>query len=180
MKYLKTYNKVNEGLRDKMKPKLEEEDIIKKIKHLHPDEKLLFGVKEGIIKIVELAIEEGANLGRRGLLDKIIRSNNIDMIELLLDNYYDDIDIDINELQSALQFLVLSNNLEMIKFLEKYNIILTDTSYLEDIINKCIYNGVSKETVTYLYDNYPFVREYVKSEILKLKNQIKKWQEYER
>ena len=180
MKYLKTYNKVNEGLRDKMKPKLEEEDIINKIKHLHPDEKLMFGVKEGIIKIVELAIKEGANLGRRGLLDKIIRSNNIDMIELLLDNYYDDIDININQLQSPLIYMVLTDNLEMIKFLEKYNLVLLEQFATYDIISKCIDKGVSKETITYLYDNYAFVRKYIESEILKLKNQIKKWQEYER
>ena len=52
---------INESVRDMMKPK-SDEDIIKSLSHLTPNEKLLKGAGEGIFSLVKNAIEDGADV----------------------------------------------------------------------------------------------------------------------
>lgn len=179
MKYLKKYGSTNEGLRDFMKPK-PEEDIVKSIKNYHPDEKLLFGAEHGSLKIIKISIEEGANLGRRGLLGRLIKKENYEIIEFLLDNYQEDLDIDIIELQSDIQLLVLTDNLELIKLLEKFDITLkpVKTTYIN--IKNCIERERGDKTLRYLSENYHFISTYINFEISVIEKELKKWKQYER
>lgn len=88
MKYLKTYN---ESLRDKMKPKSDEE-ILKELGNLSPDEMLLQSINYEYINGVKLAIEKGANINYQGdgeyytPLMRAIRKVNKEIAELLLKN----------------------------------------------------------------------------------------------
>ncbi|MFW6243393.1 MAG: hypothetical protein ACOC2W_04470, partial [bacterium] len=85
MKYLKTYNELNEGLRDKMVPK-DADDIIKSLQNKSPNYKLNKGVEEGVVELVKNAIEEGAEITHY-LIYLAIDRENVDILNLLIKDF---------------------------------------------------------------------------------------------
>ena len=98
-KYTKIYHKMNESVRDQMTPK-SEEDIIKSLDKLSPDEKLKVGVDNSIEWIVKQALEEGAtvschNMNKAGTLDNLniyyIMSKHLNRLNKKDFDYYDNL-----------------------------------------------------------------------------------------
>ena len=65
LKYLKSYN---ESLRDKMKPKSDEE-ILKDLGKLSPEEMLLTSIKNNYVNGVKKALERGVNINKKNERD---------------------------------------------------------------------------------------------------------------
>lgn len=215
MKYIKTYNDLNEGLRNKMKPKSEEE-IISNYGNIHPDEMLVDGVIHGVFGLVKKAIEGGANLNRDWLLNKSILSGNSDVIIFLIENGVDidninhdylsslvdkidnDIDIinivkkllekgvDTNIFQSTLRSAILDNRIQLLEMLKENGIELEPSDKLYNVINVYVRKG-EKDIINYLINNYEFIKNHVKlkikklnDELIKLNDELKKWESYDK
>ena len=62
MKNVKSFDIfINEGIRDKMTPKSEEE-IINSVKYLNIDDQLIMGVMDGVVSLVKYALKNDANV----------------------------------------------------------------------------------------------------------------------
>jgi ankyrin repeat protein len=87
MKYLKTYN---ESLRDKMKPKSDEE-ILRELDDLSPEELLFISIENNYIKGVEKVLKLGADInykykyGWTPLLFATMKGHK-DIVEFLIEN----------------------------------------------------------------------------------------------
>ena len=85
MKYLISYN---ESVRDLMKPKSEEE-IVKALGKMTPEEKLEKGSRHNILSLVKQGIKEGANIEWGNHLSYALIHGNLEMVKLLVDNGVD-------------------------------------------------------------------------------------------
>jgi ankyrin repeat protein len=119
VKYLKSYN---ESLRDKMKPK-SDEDILKELGDLSPENILLQSAENNYIKGVKIALDKGAdinykdNIGWTALLHATFYGYK-DIVELLLKNGAD-INIKNNGGNTALIIASKFNHKNIIKLLLK-------------------------------------------------------------
>jgi ankyrin repeat protein len=120
MKYLKTYN---ESLRDKMTPKSDEE-ILKELGDLTPDDMLFQSSKYNFLKGVKKALEMGADINYKNKINNtsLIMSSGKgykNVVELLLKN---DADVNIRNIGgfSALNLASKKGYKEIVELLKKY------------------------------------------------------------
>ncbi len=113
---MKTYKQF-ESIRDKMKPKSEED--IRKSFEGSPNSKLFWGVRHNLLWLVKDALKEGADIHDRSdiALKLAIDNKNIEIVELLLQNNAD-IHIDGDY---PIRYATEYGDINMIELLLKYN-----------------------------------------------------------
>ncbi|MFW6226279.1 MAG: hypothetical protein ACOC3V_04920, partial [bacterium] len=119
MKYLKTYNKINEGLRDKMVGKSKEE-LIDSLKDEYRHIKLEKGLEYGILELVKMAVDEGADINAfPAYIRDAVKSGNLELVKYLLDN-----DIKIWEGVNPHPTIVAisEKDVDMLKLLKEYGL----------------------------------------------------------
>ncbi len=144
---------INEGVRELMKP-VSEEEILKKLDHLPPNEKVFKGVEMGINSLVKDGLENGGSLFCN--ISYPISNGNIEMVELLVKYGYNIM----NYPTSFFGYACNSGSLEMVKlFVEKYNY---DVSLINMIdVVKLIDKGFL-DIVKYLSDKRPKLKDYIR------------------
>ena len=125
---IKQHMKTNESVRDLLKPK-SEEDIIKSLKNMNPDEKLKVGVDNNIEWIVKQALEEGAtvschNMNKAGTLDDLniyyIMSKHLNRHNTKDFDYYDNLHKNMKRNESVRDFLKPKSKEDIKKLMDKY------------------------------------------------------------
>ncbi len=115
---LKKYQQINEGIRDKMKPK-SEEDIRKNINNLTLMQQFLRGVSNNIYWLVEESLKKGADVNFFNdvcIQTAALKEENIDIMRLLLEY---GANVNIND-DYPLRYASENGYLEMVKLLLKY------------------------------------------------------------
>jgi len=85
--YTKVSKKINESIKDYLKPK-SEEDILKSINNLTPNQKLLHGLKYDMIELINQSIDEGADvtINDNNLLIWSCENGHTDIVKKILEN----------------------------------------------------------------------------------------------
>lgn len=103
---------LDESIRSKMTPKSEEE-ILKSVDKLKPNEKLLLGCQQGILWLVKDAIKQGANYNHYLPISQASKEGHIDIVEYLLNK---GVDISIKD-NAPIKHAIYENEIEIINYL---------------------------------------------------------------
>jgi hypothetical protein len=122
----KQERRVNESVRDLMTPKSSDE-INNLTKDFSPNKKLEYGINHGFKQLVEMSIDEGADVNQRDMYGKtpliwvtsksVTSDDDIDIIKILLDNGADVNHKDSFGGQTALMFASYKGDFEIVELL---------------------------------------------------------------
>lgn len=173
MKYLITYNQLNEGLRDKMLP-VSDKEIIKSLKDEYRHVKLEKGIEYGILELVKMGVDEGADINAfPAYIRDAVKSGNLELVKFLLDN---DIKIWEGVAPHPTIVAIREKDVEMLKLLKEYGLDVgansTTFHFFEEYI---LDDSISSEKVmNYLINTYDFVKNnYLDFEIKETERKIK-------
>lgn len=152
-------NRINEGLKDKMIGK-GEDDIIKRAEHITTEDKIFNGIKYDIFELVEMGVSEIKNdkklLSEKGhlLLRFAVISGNMEAAKLLLD-----LDLDVNyQKEVLLRSAAFKENKDMIDLLISYGADL-DRAISVEPYEKSIGADISNVPISYL-NSVKFLKDY--------------------
>ena len=151
--YTKVSKKINESIKDYLKPKSEEK-IINDTKNLNPDYILHYGCEIGILSLVKQSIKDGANFNWSNPICIASENGHIEIVKYLLNN---GVDIHINQ-DSPLRYAIVVKKYDMVKFLidngadihiaDEYPFLLSWDFGSPDICKLLIDNGADLEKIT--------------------------------
>lgn len=133
IEYYNDYKKVNEGVRDLMTPKSEEE-IMKRFNKFHPIDMVAKGVNNGVLSLVKKGVEilTDQSEGNVGEMSEILQNNlrnfyftkaverrYVEIVEYLLE-------VGFEPSENNMTWVCTNGSIEMIKLLIKYGSIVDD------------------------------------------------------